>query len=123
VRTLITAGLLVSFTLLAYAADPECKPLPQAGVPEGLPPLKPERVKISKWKGQQENPGEFRIYTHARRPDGWILKPPIVVKTEPNCFEVPVMEDAVWNPQKATLTFWPDSKTPSECRVLCMGGQ
>ena len=102
-------------------ADPACLPLPK---PSGsVRTMNPQRVKVSKFGSHRERPDEFRVFTQLTLPDGVPLKPPIVVKMSPSCFEVPVMEDAVWNPAKGTLTFWPDTKTPSECRAVCMGAK
>lgn len=106
---------------LVRQSEPPCavlaKPTPKVAA------MKPERVKISKFGSQAERPGEFRVFDELTRADGVRLKPPIRIRTSPDCFEVPVMEDALWNPAKGTLTFWPDTRTPAACTVVCMGAK
>ena len=99
----------------------ECEPITKLKLGQGTPALKPKRVKISKWNSQTENPNEFRIYTKIHRPDGEILKPPVIIKTEKDCYEVPIYQDAVWNPTTGTITFWPDTQDSTTYRVKCMG--
>ena len=94
-----------------------CEPLPPTTDSVQLPV---STVQISKWQSLRESPGIYRIYSPVLRPDGITLQPPVEIRTEESCFEIPILEDAEWSPAQGTITFWPGTPDRTSCEVQCM---